>query len=69
MENLDLVAQLSWAIVELSTPDKKPNNAQVVAVLEMALERALLEAEKAAMLKRSLIRTAAVTGEPLTGGK
>lgn len=69
MENLDLVAQLTWAIVELSTPGKKPNNAQVVTVLEMALTKALLEAEKAAMLKRSLLRTAAVVGEPIDGGK
>lgn len=65
MKNLDLVENLTWAIVELSTPDKAHNNVQVVAVLEMALEKALLEAEKAAMVKRSLIRTAAVVGEPL----
>jgi hypothetical protein len=68
MKNLDLVAQLSWAIVELGTA-RTPNNSQVIEVLEMALEKALLEAEKAAMVKRSLIRTAAVTGESITGGK
>lgn len=65
MKPMELIEHLTWAIVEVSTVDGKPDLLRVAAALEAALVQALMAQEKEARLKQAVVRTAAVCGEPI----
>lgn len=69
MRTLTLIEQLTWAIVEVSMIDGKPDLARVSDVLAQALGNAVVAREQEKRMAEALVRTAAVTGESLTGGK
>lgn len=69
MNNITLIEKLTWAIVEVSVRDGKPDLEKVAEVLSAALGNAIVAREEERRLQVALIRTAAVTGESLTGGR
>lgn len=69
MRNITLIEQLTWAIIEVGMKDGKPDLNRVAEVLSQALGHAIVAREQEKRLAEALVRTAAVTGESLTGGK
>lgn len=69
MRTLTLIEQLTWAIVEVSMTDGKPDLIRVAEVLSQALGHAVVAREQEKRITEALVRTAAVVGEPLPGVK
>lgn len=63
MKTLTLIDRLTWAIVEISNPVGQPDLAKIGAVLNEALELAILTHGAEERLKATLIKTAQVMGE------
>lgn len=69
MTNLTLIEQLTWAIIEVGLKDGRPDLNRVSEVLAAALGNAIVAREQEKKMQTALIRTAAVTGESIDGGK
>jgi len=65
MTNLTLIEQLTWAIVEVSRADGKPDLARISEVLSVALGHSIVAREQEKKLQQTLLRTAAVMDQPL----
>lgn len=57
MENLTLVEQLTWALVEVTNPAIKPDLARVAEVLSLALGTAIVAKAEAERIKQSFLKT------------
>lgn len=67
MTTLTLIQQLTWAIVEVSKVNGKPDLIRVSEVLAEALAKAMLAQEEDRRKTVALVRTAQVVGEPCDG--
>lgn len=57
MENMTLVEQLTWAIVEVTNPAVKPDLTKVAEVLSLALGAAIVSQADAKRVKDAFIKT------------